>query len=159
MPIRLRPGQPDDHDRLVAVWRASVEASHHFLSASDVDWYENIVAGYLPHMRDLRVAVDESQEVVGFIAQDAGEIHMLFVDSAAQRRGIGTALLEDVASGVEAVSLDVNEQNPTARAFYEARGFSSVGRSDLDGQGRPFPVLHLRRERASRTESIDGPSA
>ena len=134
--IRIRPGVPQDHERLLQVWRAAVEASH--------------------SIRDLRVAVDETEDVVGFLAQDAGEIHMLFVDPAAQRRGVGTALLDDVASGFGALRLDVNDQNPTARAFYSARGFITVGRSDTDGQGRPFPLLHLRREHAAQTMPIEG---
>ena len=143
--ITIRPGRPEDHARLLRVWRSAVESSHTFLDASDVDWYEPMVAGYLPQMSDLRVAVDESNEVVGFLAQDVGEIHMLFVDSAAQGRGVGSALLEDVASHFDELRLDVNEQNAVARAFYAAKGFQAVGRSDIDGQGRPFPLLHLRR--------------
>lgn len=150
MTIRIRPGHPGDHDRLLQVWRASVEASHTFLTSSDVDWYETIVAGHLPKMSDVRVAVDQVDEAVGFLAQDAGEIHMLFVDPSAHRQGVGTALVEDAASGLGALHVDVNEQNPTARAFYAARGFTTVGRSENDGQGRPFPLLHLRREPTSR---------
>jgi putative acetyltransferase len=34
---------------------------------------------------------------------------------------------------------------PRATAFYEALGFSVVGRSPTDGGGRPFPILHMRR--------------
>ena len=146
MTVSIRFGRRGDHARLLEVWRSAVESSHTFLDASDVDRYEPMVAGYLPQMSDLRVAVDESNEVVGFLAQDAGHIHMLFVDPAAQRRGVGTALLEDVASQLGELRLDVNEQNPSARAFYEAKGFREVGRSDVDGQGRPFPLLHLRRD-------------
>jgi putative acetyltransferase len=41
--------------------------------------------------------------------------------------------------------VDVNEQNPEARGFYERLGFTVVARSELDGTGRPFPLLHLRR--------------
>lgn len=44
-----------------------------------------------------------------------------------------------------ALSLDVDEQNAAARAFDEALGFVVVGRSLLDGTGRPDPLLHLRR--------------
>ena len=40
--------------------------------------------------------------------------------------------------------VDVNEQNPQALGFYRHLGFEQVGRSPLDGQGRPFPLLHLR---------------
>lgn len=154
--IRIRPVNPQDHERLLHVWRAAVEASHSFLTATDVNWYEAMVAGYLPQMKHVRVAVDETADVVGFLAQDAGEIHMLFVDPAAQRRGVGTALLDDLASGFGVLRLDVNEQNPTARAFYSARGFIAVGRSDTDGQGRPFPLLHLRREHPAQTKPIEG---
>jgi len=96
-------------------------------------------------MTDLRVAVDQTGAVLGFLAPDAGEIHMLFVAPEAQGRGVGTTLLEEVTSRFGVLHLDVNEQNPTARAFYGARGFVRVGRSDTDGQGRPFPLLHLRR--------------
>jgi putative acetyltransferase len=142
--IQIRPAHHDDHGRLLEIWRAAVEASHHFLTPADVDWYESVVARYLPLMKDLRVAV-ERREVVGFIAQDDGEIHMLFVDPRAHGRGVGTALLNDVAGGHETLRLDVNEQNPSARSFYRAKGFVEIGRSDFDSEGRPFPLIHLRR--------------
>ncbi|MGG2473877.1 acetyltransferase, partial [Rhizobium sp. BR5] len=28
--------------------------------------------------------------------------------------------------------------------FYRRLGFEPTGRSDLDGQGRPYPLVHLR---------------
>ncbi len=151
MTIHIRPGHSGDHQTLLEVWRAAVETSHTFLGADDVDWYEQIVAEYLPQMADLRVAVDQNDEVLGFLAQDAGEIHMLFVDPDAQRRGVGTALLEGVAAGFGVLRVDVNEQNPSARAFYAAQGFIEVGGSEVDSQGRPFPLLHLRREHTPGT--------
>jgi putative acetyltransferase len=40
--------------------------------------------------------------------------------------------------------VDVNEQNPQGVAFYRYMGFEPVGRSELDGQGNPFPLLHMR---------------
>ena len=42
------------------------------------------------------------------------------------------------------LSVEVNEQNEEALRFYLAQGFSVVGRSDLDGEGRPFPLLRMR---------------
>lgn len=51
---------------------------------------------------------------------------------------------QSLASG--ALSVDVNEQNEAALRFYEALGFAVVGRSPTDGAGRPFPLLHLKRE-------------
>jgi len=41
--------------------------------------------------------------------------------------------------------VDVNEQNAGASAFYESMGFQVAGRSPLDRQGRPYPLLHLVR--------------
>lgn len=159
MTIRIRPGRSGDHVRLLEVWRAAVEPSHGFLEPEDVDWYEAIVAGHLRHMTDLRVAVDHTGAILGFLAQDAGEIHMLFVAPVAQRRGVGTALLEEVASQFGVVRLDVNEQNPSARAFYTANGFEEVGRSDTDGQGRSFPLLHLRREHPQSARPVASSSS
>jgi putative acetyltransferase len=40
--------------------------------------------------------------------------------------------------------VDVNEQNPQGVGFYRHMGFEQVGRSELDGQGNPFPLLHMR---------------
>ena len=38
----------------------------------------------------------------------------------------------------------VNEQNPSARGFYEHVGFAVCGRSERDEQGGPFPILYMK---------------
>ncbi len=141
----VRSARPAEHDVLLGIWRRSVEATHHFLSRDDIDFYESTVSGYLPAMQDLRVAYQQGHGLLGFIAQKDGEIHMLFVDPAAHGRGIGTRLLDDVGRGFDVLRVDVNEDNDSARQFYRAKGFERIGRSELDGEGRPFPLLHLRR--------------
>jgi putative acetyltransferase len=147
MPVDIRPARTADHTELLRLWHGAVEATHHFLSPADVDFYEGMVARYLPQMDDLRVAVTETGALAGFIAQDDGEIQMLFVDRASHGQGIGTALLDSVAAMHPELRVDVNEDNPSGRAFYAAKGFVEVGRSELDGEGRPFPLLHLARPR------------
>lgn len=146
--VRIRARRDGDPPALLAIWRAAVEATHGFLTPADIDELSDLVAGYLPIMNDLRVAVDPSDTPLGFIAQDDGEIHLLFVDPAVHGRGIGSLLLEDVGRRFRTLRLDVNEQNPTARRFYQAKGFTQTGRSDHDQQGRPFPLLHLVRTSA-----------
>jgi putative acetyltransferase len=141
----IRAAKTSDHDRLLAIWRVAVEATHHFLTKKDVDWYERLVRGYLPGMADLRVAEDADGAVLGFVAQEEGEIHMLFIDPVIHGRGVGTALLDDVAGDFPSLRVDVNEENLSGRRFYAARGFQQAGRSELDGQGRPHPLLHLVR--------------
>ena len=145
MAVRIRARQDDDLPQLLVIWRSAVEVSHGFLTTDDVDWYEQLVSDYLPRMNDLRVAVQDDGRPVGFIAQEAGEIYMLFVAPHAQGTGVGSALLEHVSETEPTLRLDVNEQNPTALAFYLSRRFEQVGRSELDGQGRHYPLLHLAR--------------
>ena len=50
----------------------------------------------------------------------------------------------EAARGGE-LTVEVNEQNPAACGFYEALGFVVIGRSPVDDDGRPFPLLHMRR--------------
>ena len=150
----IRTAETIDHNRLLVIWRAAVEATHHFLTAEDADWYEQLVRGYLPASVDLRVAEDIGGALLGFVAQDEGTIHMLFIDPCHHGRGIGTALLDDVARDFPLLRVDVNEGNLSGQRFYAARGFKQVGRSETDGQGRPFPLLHLLR---SATASRDQP--
>ena len=73
----------------------------------------------------------------------ARQVEMLFVDPAFQRRGIGRALLDFARRRWPCLFLDVNEQNGAAARFYFKYGFTAIGRSELDGQGRPYPFLHL----------------
>jgi ribosomal protein S18 acetylase RimI-like enzyme len=54
-------------------------------------------------------------------------------------------LLDHAVSVFGATSLDVNEQNLQAVGFYRHMGFEIVGRSELDGAGKPYPLLHMRR--------------
>lgn len=144
--LAVRSAQPADYPRLIDIWRDAVELTHHFLTPADIDWYETVVRDYLPQMLDLRVAIDGDTDVLGFIAQSGGDIHMLFVDPAAHGRGVGTLLLETVGAQFDLLRVDVNEDNASGRRFYQARGFEQVGRSATDDQGRPFPLLHLQRD-------------
>jgi putative acetyltransferase len=48
----------------------------------------------------------------------------------------------------------VNEQNPAAVGFYEALGFTVRGRSPVDGEGRPFPLLHMHRPAPGAPEGV-----
>ena len=38
----------------------------------------------------------------------------------------------------------MNEQNEQAVGFYLHQGFVIAGRSELDGTGKPYPILHLQ---------------
>ncbi|AVS69522.1 GNAT family N-acetyltransferase [Paracidovorax avenae] len=141
MTISIRPATVSDLDAIAEVWEASVRASHHFLPVSEIEALRPVLREqYLPAV-DLQVAVGADGGIAGFIGTAAGKIEMLFIAPAARGSGIGSALM----ARTDAPEVDVNEQNTQALDFYRRRGFQVVGRSPLDGQGRPYPLLHLRR--------------
>ncbi len=139
----IRDAEPGELEVLVGIWRRAVEATHHFLGAAEVDALEPQTRRELARAA-LRVAAGP-EGPVGFLAGTAGEVDALFVDPAAHGCGAGTALLDDAAAHHAVLTLDVNEQNPAARAWYARRGFVETGRSETDADGRPYPLLHLRR--------------
>lgn len=68
---------------------------------------------------------------------------MLFVDAEARGKSIGKQLLNYAINSCVAKYVDVNEQNEQACDFYMHSGFQVIGRSELDSQGRAFPLLNL----------------
>ena len=67
-----------------------------------------------------------------------------FVSPDCFGRGIGSELLTFAVRQRGVTLVDVNEQNPAALKFYRKHGFAVDGRSPLDDQGNPFPILHLK---------------
>ncbi|WP_368858781.1 GNAT family N-acetyltransferase [Cellulomonas sp. GbtcB1] len=131
----------------MAVRRRAVLATRDFLAPGDVDRYEGVVRVGLPA---LTVTLAERQgRVLGFVtvtvAGDGARVEMLFVDPDVHGSGVGSTLLGHATAGRPVVELAVNEQNHGARAFYARRGFVEVGRSALDGDGGPYPLLPLRQ--------------
>ncbi|GAA1724288.1 GNAT family N-acetyltransferase [Brachybacterium phenoliresistens] len=141
--VVIRPsGGAAEHPQLVEIWRSAVHATHDFLEESDLERIEaSLIPVYFPAVSML---VAESRgDPVGFAGVAEGCLEMLFVADAARGTGVGTALLEEAVTRHGVTRVDVNEQNPAALGFYLRRGFVQVGRSALDGDGRPYPLLHL----------------
>lgn len=86
-------------------------------------------ADYLRH--DFSVAVAEGR-VAGFlvarpVAAGEAEILNLAVDAGMRRRGIGRALVRELAARHPgSIFLEVRESNRAARGFYESLGFQVV---------------------------------
>ncbi|MEB3840991.1 acetyltransferase [Pseudomonas guariconensis] len=139
----IRQATNADHPYLLNIWLRSVRATHHFLQESDIE-------ELLPQLRDiylpaveLWVAVDAEDCPLGFVGLNENHVEMLFIEPGLRGKGIGRTLLDHARRSRSQMSVDVNEQNPDAVGFYLHYGFIQTGRSPLDGEGRPFPLLHL----------------
>lgn len=142
--MTIRSTSAEEFDAITEVWEASVRATHHFLDAPDIEALRPLIRHQYLACVDLRVSVDERDAIQGFIGVADGKVEMLFVAPAWRGRGVGKRLLEYALVHMGAIEVDVNEQNPDAVGFYRRMGFAVAGRSPLDGQGRPFPLLHMR---------------
>lgn len=130
-------------NRLTELWEASVRASHHFLQETDIENLKPYVMEGLANINHLYVAVD-ADAPTAFIGIQDEKIEMLFVSPRYLRKGIGKQLVDMAVKNHQAVFVDVNEQNPGARAFYGKLGFVEFDRTEMDEQGNPFPIIALR---------------
>lgn len=141
----VRRAEAGEREVLVDIWLRSVRATHTFLSESDIQFYlplvrEALGAGDL----DVWVLAAELDQPIGFLGMDGDRIEALFLDPPHRRRGGGRRLVQHARTLSAELRLDVNEQNVDALRFYQACGFVVEGRSEHDGTGRPFPLLHMR---------------
>ncbi len=142
------PFQEKDHDRLVEIWYQAVCQTHTFLTDEDIQFYRNLVQNGALREVEIWVELNGDQEPTGFIGLDGTKIEMLFVAPQYHGKGTGSRLIKH-AQDLKGSNLqvDVNEQNDGACEFYKRFGFVQTGRSEVDGSGRPFPLLHLEYRR------------
>ncbi|WP_144967920.1 acetyltransferase [Pseudomonas sp. DE0010] len=139
----IRQATNADHPLLLDIWLRAVRATHHFLQQADIEaLLVQLRDVYLPAV-ELWIAQDLKDGPLGFIGLNESHVEMLFIEPDRRGEGIGRALLDHARSSRGQMSVDVNEQNPEAVGFYLHYGFIQTGRSPLDGEGRPFPLLHL----------------
>lgn len=142
--MNIRRANSADVPRALEIWRAAVDATHGFLTADDRAEIDRMVAEqFLPHA-EIWLVDDDNRRAQGFLVMDGEAIDALFVDPAMHGCGFGTLLLDHALSLSPFATVDANEQASNALPFYEARGFVRTGRSALDSQGRPYPLVHLR---------------
>lgn len=138
---------------LKKVWEASVRATHHFLSESDIAELKPQAEVGLRYIDILWVVCQkDTQEPVGFMGIQDRKIEMLFLHPAHFRKGLGRKLVQQAFDELDVEYVDVNEQNPEAKRFYERMGFEVFKRNELDSEGRAFPILEMKRK-ASFTSS------
>lgn len=135
---------PNDYPTLLAIWEASVRATHDFLTEEKINEIKQIMQeGKIFSTVDIYFfQVDESTKV-GFIGLSKDKIEMLFILPSFRGKGVGAALTKFAVSQKDIKKVDVNEQNKQAVGFYKKMGFNVVKRNPLDSQGNPFPILEM----------------
>jgi putative acetyltransferase len=139
-----RPAEADQ-DELVALWEASVRATHHFLKEEDIVFFKPLIRNEYLSAVHLYVLKNDGA-FSGFIGIKDYSIEMLFIHPSQRGTGIGKALTQFAISQLKCTKVDVNEQNQQAIGFYQHMGFKTTGRSDKDGLGKPYPLLHMQLE-------------
>ncbi len=138
---------PSDFAEITDVWEGSVRATHDFLREEDIQKMKPLVRDEYLHLVTLFGIRDAEGRILGFIGVAGNKIEMLFVHPDARGKGIGKQLLGYAIHYLGTDEVDVNEQNGQAVGFYRHAGFKVTGRSERDGQGQPFPLLHLKLDR------------
>jgi putative acetyltransferase len=143
--MSIRQAREADRDTLLGVWLRSVQKSHRFLTEADI-------AALTPGVRDRALVelelwvLEVDGKPAGFLGMMGNKMEALFIAPEFWRRGGGRLLVEHARARHRRLLVDVNDQNPEARQFYEAMGFVVIGRSEVDDQGRPFPLLHMQEQ-------------
>ncbi|EGG36419.1 GNAT family N-acetyltransferase [Paenibacillus sp. HGF5] len=133
------------HDQLVELWLRAVSQTHDFLTEEDIRFYYGMMQSGALRSVEIWICLNTEQQAIGFIGLDGSKIEMLFVDPLHHGQGTGTKLIRHAERlKGRGLQVDVNEQNPKAHAFYKKYGFVQIGRSELDGSGKPFPLLHMQ---------------
>ena len=141
---RVSDRTPELVEQLVAVWERSVRATHAFLSEAEIAEIKPFVPQALASVETL-VVTRKGDVPAGFMGVRDGRLEMLFLDPGARGQGLGRALLKYGIERLGVTELTVNEQNPQAVGFYEHLGFKTFRRTETDEEGRPYPLLYMRR--------------
>ncbi|KYH04633.1 GCN5 family acetyltransferase [Chryseobacterium cucumeris] len=142
MSQHIRLATAEDYPAIMEIWESAVKATHDFLAEEDFNYFkEAIPRDYLPHLEVYLIT--EDNESKGFASVADGNLEMLFIHNDTRGKGYGKKLYQFMKEKTGLTKVDVNEQNPQAIGFYEKMGFKKVGRSEKDGSGKDYPLIHM----------------
>jgi putative acetyltransferase len=143
VPIMINSASQRDYPAIIELWELSVRASHLFLPQDYLQTIKNLLPSILPTVK-LFIHLDSDQKTItGFLGVSEEKIEMLFIHPDKKRQGIGRMLNKFAIDQLNTCKVDVNEQNEQAVAFYKRLGYKVVGRTEVDGLGKPFPILQM----------------
>ena len=134
-------------NQLLEVWEDSVKATHLFLSSEEIKNIKEYVPQALKEVSHLVVIENEDNIPIAFMGIEGTKLEMLFIKNSEIGKGIGKQLLNYGIENYNINEVTVNEQNTNAKGFYEYMGFKIYKRTELDEQGKPYPILYMRLDR------------
>ncbi|MDW7691595.1 acetyltransferase [Flammeovirgaceae bacterium SG7u.111] len=143
MGIQVEEVSKLDYQELIEVWEASVRATHDFLKEEDIHYFKPLILNTYFDAVELKCVKDKKGKVVGFLGVADQGLEMLFIHPDSRGEGIGKMLANYAIENFGVDKVDVNEQNEQAVGFYKKLGFEVKSRSELDGTGKPYPILHM----------------
>ena len=132
-------------EQLTQIWERSVIATDLFLSDDEITEIKKFVPDTLSEIAHLVIAINEAGDAIGFMGVEDSKIEMLFISPDERGKGLGKAFIEYGIEHFAVNQVTVNELNPQAIGFYEHLGFSVYNRTDTDEEGRPYPLLYMKR--------------
>lgn len=131
-------------NQLVVLWQDSITTTHTFLSNFEIENIKKYVPEILRNISHLIVIFNDNKQPIGFMGVENRKIEMLFIKTNHQKKGFGKKLIEFGIKYYNICEVNVNEQNPIARSFYEHMGFKVYKRSETDEQGNHYPILYMK---------------
>lgn len=138
----IRKIKETDYPRLIEIWESAVLNTHDFLKEEDFLYYKKQLPVYFQYVT--LVGFEQEGILAGFMGIAEENLEMLFVDNDYRGTGIGKKLIAYATANLHVTKVDVNEQNTQAVGFYKYMGFKIVRRSELDGEGKEYPILHMQ---------------
>jgi len=130
-----------DYPTLIKIWESAVSNTHDFLKEEDFNDYKEHIPNYFEHVK--LFGYDDNGTLIGFMGISGENLEMLFIHHNARGKGIGKKLVTHGIDHFKICKVDVNEQNLQAVGFYTHIGFQILNRSEIDGQGKAYPILHM----------------
>ena len=138
----IRKVEVTDYPRLMEIWESAVLSTHDFLKKEDFLYYKEQLPVYFQYVA--LFGFEQEGILIGFMGIAEGNLELLFIDNDYRGTGIGKKMIAYAIDNLQVTKVDVNEQNTQAIGFYKHIGFSVCKRSDLDGEGKEYPILHMR---------------
>ena len=138
----IRKIKVTDYPRLMEIWESAVLSTHDVLKEEDFLYYKERLPVYFQYVN--LFGFEQEGILIGFMGIAEGNLEMLFIDNKYRGAGIGKKLITYAIDNLQVTKVDVNEQNVQAVGFYEYMGFNIYKRSNLDGEGKEYLILHMQ---------------